>query len=134
MIYDRWNHSKAPPKKPLPLLSYNIIRPDQNFFTLSPKSTPSKINTQRNGITCMQLTSPKVPLSKTIHDQFRPLPRSSSCAVIYAFSSKQAHDGYSVIFRPSPLKCQQNLDRSHLTLVYFLFTALSQGAEVMHIY
>ena len=90
MIYDRWNHSKAPPKKP-PLLSYNIhvIRTDTNFLTSSPKSAPSKIKTQRNGITCMQLTSPKMPLSKTIHDQLRPLPRSSSRVVIYAFSSKQ---------------------------------------------
>ena len=50
MIYDRWNHSKAPPKKP-PLLSYNIIRPDTNFWTSSPKSAPSKIKTKRNGIT-----------------------------------------------------------------------------------
>ena len=78
MIYDRWNHSKAPPKKP-PLLPYNIheIRPDTNFLTSSTKSVPSKIKTQRSGITCMQLTSPEMPLSKTIHDQLRPLPRSS---------------------------------------------------------
>ena len=66
-----------------------IIRSDTNFLTSSPKSAPSKIKTQRNGITCMQLTSPKMPLSKTIHDQLRPLPRSSSRAVIYAFSNKQ---------------------------------------------
>ena len=30
-----------------------------------------------------------MPLSKTIHDQLCPLPRSSSRVVIYAFSSKQ---------------------------------------------
>ena len=38
----------------------------------------------------MQITSPKVSPSKTIHDQLRPLPRSSSRAIIYAFSSKRA--------------------------------------------
>ena len=38
MIYDRWNHSKAPHKKP-PLLSYNIIRPDTNFLDIFPKKS-----------------------------------------------------------------------------------------------
>ena len=33
MIYDRWNHSEAPP----PLLSYNIVRPDTIFFDIVPK-------------------------------------------------------------------------------------------------
>ena len=45
MIYDCLNDFKAPSKKPS-LLSYNIIRPDTNFWTSSPKSAPSKIKTQ----------------------------------------------------------------------------------------
>ena len=37
MIYDRWNHSKAPPKKP-PLLSYNIYnKVRHDFFDIVPK-------------------------------------------------------------------------------------------------
>ena len=37
MIYDRWNHSKAPPKKP-PLLSYNIYNKVRHeFFDIVPK-------------------------------------------------------------------------------------------------
>ena len=79
MIYDTRNHSQAPTK-----------RPDTNLLRSSPKSAPSKIKTQRNGITCMHLTSLNWAFSKTIHDQLRPLPRSSSRAVLYAFSSKQA--------------------------------------------
>ena len=61
--------------KLLGLLSYtcNIIRSDMNFLTSSPKSAPSKIKTQKNGITCMQLNSPKVHLCQTIHDWHRPL-------------------------------------------------------------
>ena len=31
---------------------------------------------------------PKVPPSKTIHDQLQPLPKSSSRTIIYAFSNK----------------------------------------------
>ena len=38
----------------------------------------------------MQRTSPKVPPSKTIHDQLHLLPRTSSRAIIYVFSSKRA--------------------------------------------
>ena len=61
-----------------------IIRSDTNFLTSSPKSAPSKIKTQRNGITCMQLTSPKVHLSQTIHDWHRPLRIVPYRAIIYA--------------------------------------------------
>ena len=45
-----------------------MIRPDTNFVTSFPNSAQFDIKTQWNGITCMQLTSPKVPPSKTIHD------------------------------------------------------------------
>ena len=71
MIYDRWNHSQDQPKK-LPNLSYtHDDKTGRNFWTLSPNSAPFEIKTQWNGITCIQLTSPKVPHSKTIHDQLR---------------------------------------------------------------
>ena len=66
-----------------------MIRPDKNFLT-SPNSSPFEIKTQWNGISSMRITSPKVPPSKTILDQLCPLPRSSSCAIIHAFSSKRA--------------------------------------------
>ena len=134
MIYDRWNHSKAPPKKP-PLLSYNILyiirSLNTNFLSIVPKKR-SKIKTQRNGITCMQLTSPTdAVFLKQYTDQLRPLPRSSSRAVIYAFSIKQTqipvHQSYYDLHL---YKCQQNT----WLFVYFRFTALSQGSEVMHIY
>ena len=159
MIYDRWNHSKAPPKKPphLPYTHYNkaghdfkrtctlvqtsyiimycytpgasfcvnvgvrvgvcmqnvranvkvlefksfcvfscilsllfiLIKPlttkaydrrasgdcGTSGLTSSPNSATFEIKTQWSGITCMQLSSPKVPPSKTIHDQLRQLPR-----------------------------------------------------------
>ena len=71
-----------------------IIRLDTNCLTSSPKSDPSKINKQGNSITCMQHTSPKVPLSKTIHDQLRPLPRSCSRAIVYAFPASAPQHGY----------------------------------------
>ena len=130
MIYDRWNHFKAPPKKP-PLLSYNIIRPDTNFLTSSPKSAPSKTKTQRNGITCMQLNSPKMPLSKK-NTRSAPPPSQIflSCGYLCIFQQANADDCSHVILWPSPLKCQQNTWR----FVYFRFTALSQVSEVMHIY
>ena len=70
-----------------PLQSYNVIRPDTNFSTSSPKSVPSKIKTQRNGITCMQLTSPKVHLSQTIHDWHHPPRIVPYRAIIYAYFS-----------------------------------------------
>ena len=60
-----------------------IIRPGTIFLTSSPNSPPFEIKTQGNGISCMQLTFLKVPSSKTIHDQLRPLPRSSSLAIFY---------------------------------------------------
>ena len=79
-------HLRSRPTCHIPI----IIRPDTYFLTWSPKSALFKIKTQWNGITCMHLTFPQVPPSKTIHDQLHPLPRSSSCAIIYAFSSKLA--------------------------------------------
>ena len=79
----------SPTSESATLLSYNIIRPDTNFLTSSPESAPSKIKTQRNGITCMQLTSPKVHLSQTIHDWHRPLSIVPYRAIIYASFSKR---------------------------------------------
>ena len=58
-------------------------------MTSSPKSVPSKIKTQRNGITCMQLTSPKVHLSQTIHDWHRPFRIVPYRAIMYASFSKR---------------------------------------------
>ena len=60
-----------------------------NFLTSSPKSAPFKIKTQRNGITCMQLTSPKVHLPQTIHDWHRPLRIVLYHAIIHASFSKR---------------------------------------------
>ena len=88
MIYDRRNHSQAPTKKP-PHQSYtHYNKARHECFDIVPKNRSIQDKTQRNGITCMQLTSPKVPLSKTIRDQLRLLPISCSRAVIYTFSSK----------------------------------------------
>ena len=56
----------------------------------SPDFRHGELKTQWIGITCMQLTSPQVPPSKTIHDQLRPIPRSSYRAIIYALLSKRA--------------------------------------------
>ena len=43
-------HLRSPP----PLLSYNIIRPDTNFWHRLQISVPSEIKTQRNRINCMR--------------------------------------------------------------------------------
>ena len=68
-----------------------MIRPDTNFLTLSPNSAPLEIKTQWKGITYMQITSPRCLLLKQyMISSASPLPRSSSCAIIYAFSSKLA--------------------------------------------
>ena len=78
-----------------PHLSYTCThynKAGHEFLTSSPNSAPLEIKTQWKGITCMNITSRKVPPSKTMHDQLRPtpLPRSFPCAIIYAFSSKLA--------------------------------------------
>ena len=86
-MYDRWNHSQVPPKKTrhIPI----IIRQDTNFWHRLLISAPSEIKTHRNRINCMRLTSPKVHLSKTIHDWLRPLRIVPYRAIIYAFFSKR---------------------------------------------
>ena len=67
-----------------------IIRPDTNFWHRLQISTPSKTKTQRNILNCMQCTSPKVHLSRTIHDWHRPLRIVTYRAIIYASFSKRA--------------------------------------------
>ena len=68
-IYGRWSHSQGLPKS-RPHLSYSHFNKVGHEFSFksSQNSAPFEIKTQWNRITCMQLTSPKVPPSKTIHD------------------------------------------------------------------
>ena len=98
-------HIRSRPICHIPIL----IRPGTNFLTSSPKSAQSKIKTQRNGITCMQLTSPKVapPPSEIFF----------SCGYIRIFEQEGANHSYVGLFRPSHLKCRQN----HLTICVLLF-------------
>ena len=71
MIYDRWNHSQAPPQKP-PHLSYTHYDKVRHvFLTSSPNKRSIRDKTQRIRINRMRLTSPKVHLSRTIHDWLR---------------------------------------------------------------
>ena len=62
-----------------------MIRPDSNFLTSSPKSAPSKIKMQRNGITCMQLTSPKVHLKDFIKQYTIGTAPFASCPIVRLF-------------------------------------------------
>ena len=72
-------------------LSYTHYNTTEHaFLSSSPNSAAFQIKTQWIGITCMQFTSPQVPPSKTIHDQLRPIPRSSYRAIIYVLFSKRA--------------------------------------------
>ena len=67
---------------------YNKAR--HEFLTSSPNKRSIRDETQRNRINCMRLTSPKVLLSKTIHDWIHPLRIVPYRAIIYAFFSKRA--------------------------------------------
>ena len=100
----------SPHLRSQPHLSYtHYNRADTTFFTLSQNSAPFEIKTQWNGITCMQLTSPKVPISKTI--QLRLLPRSSSRAIIYKFSSKCPNHDYGPILFAFIVVLTKDLER-----------------------
>ena len=72
MIYDCWNHYKAQPKTVPPVI-YPLVRPDTNVLKLSPNSSPFEIKTQWNGITCAQLTFPKITViaGKCINNRTR---------------------------------------------------------------
>ena len=72
MLYDRWKHFQAPKRSRPTCHIPIIIKPDTNVFTSSPISAPLEIKTQWKGITCMQLTSPKMPPSRTMYDQLAP--------------------------------------------------------------
>ena len=89
MIYDRWNHSQAPPKKPphLPYTLYNKAR--HKILTSSPNKRSLRDETQKNRINRARLTSPKLRPSKTIHDWHRPLRIVSYRAIIYASFRKR---------------------------------------------
>ena len=78
-------HLRSRPTSHIPI----IIRPDTNFWHRPQISAPSEIKTQRNWTNCMQISSPKVHLSKTIHDWLRPLRIVPYRAIIYAFFSKR---------------------------------------------
>ena len=90
MIYDRWNHSQDPPKKPLHLSYTHYNKARLEFVTSSLNKHSIRDKTQRNRINRVRLTSPKVHLSKTIHNWHRPLRIVPYCAIIYASFSKRA--------------------------------------------
>ena len=108
MIYDRWNHSQSPPKKP-PRLSYtHYNKARHEFLTSSPNKRSIRDKTQRNKINRMRFTSQKVHLSKTIHDWHRPPPPLASCHIVRVFMHlflTRPNAGYVVQF------CKQYLDR-----------------------
>ena len=112
MIYDHWNQSQAPPKKPLHPSYTHYDKARHEFLTLSPNKRSIRDKTERNRINRVRLTTPKVHLSKTIHDWLRPLRIVPYRAIFYAFSSKRApNDGYLVPF------CKQYLERLYVCLV-----------------
>ena len=67
---------------------YNKAR--HEFLTSSPNKRSIRDKTQRNRINRMRLTSPKMHLSKKIHDWHRPLRIVPYRAIIYASFSKRA--------------------------------------------
>ena len=59
MIYDRWNHSQAPPKK-TPHLSYtHNNKARHKFLTSSPNKRSFREKIQRIRINCVRLTPPR---------------------------------------------------------------------------
>ena len=116
MIYDRWNHSKAPPKTPPTGYKLIMISPGTNCLISPLNSAPFEIETQWTGITCMQLSSPNVPTSKTILDQLGPSEIFLSCD-IYAFSSKRAQ--ITVIWADSDLHLKMSTKQLTLCLLSF---------------
>ena len=120
MIYDHWKHSQVPPQKPShpSYTHYNKTR--HEFLTSYPNKHSIRDKTQRNRINCMRLTSPKVHLSKRIHDWLHSIRIVPYRTIINAFSANAPNDGYVVHF------CKQYLDRlyARLDAIKVLFTKL----------
>ena len=90
MIYDRWNHFKARLKS-RPHLSYtHYNKAGHEFFDIVPKkrSTRVKNAVERNNLHATYFPKGASFVNNTWSAP--PLPRSSSFAIIYAFSSKLA--------------------------------------------
>ena len=105
MIYDHWNHSHVPSKKP-PHLLYTHYKARHEFLTSSPNNRSIRDKTQMNRINCMQLTSPKMHLSKPIHDWLRPRRIVPYRTIMYAFFQQtRPNYGYMSQF------CKQYHDR-----------------------
>ena len=100
-----------------------LIRSDTNFLHRPQISALSEIKTPRNRINYMRLTSPKVHLSKTIHDWLRSLRIVPYRAIIYAFF-QQTRPNYGCLVQ----FCKQYIDRRYACLdaIKELFTKLDQ--------